>query len=47
MIVEEANDYLIKALTDLSEKEIMELSNESYQEILEECKKIQNPPQKN
>ena len=46
MILEEANDYLIKSLTDLSDEEIMWLSNETYQEILSECKKIQNPPKK-
>ena len=46
MVLEEANDYLIKSLTELTDDEIMWLSNETYQEILAECKKIQTPPQK-
>ena len=46
MVLEEANDYLIKALTDLTDNEIMSLSNETYQEVLKECKNIQTPPQK-
>jgi len=44
MLLEEANDYLIKSLTNLSEEEIGNLSNKDYIDLLEECKKLQNPP---
>lgn len=44
LTLEEANDYLIYSLTNLSEEEIQNLSNQDYQTILDECKKLQNPP---
>lgn len=44
LTLEEANDYLIKSLTNLSEEEVQNLTNSDYQKILDECKKIQNPP---
>lgn len=44
MVLEEANDYLVKNLTNLNEEEILNLSNADYNLILEECKKLQTPP---
>lgn len=44
MVLEEANDFLIKSLTNLTDDEINNLSNNSYLELLDECKKLQNPP---
>lgn len=44
MTLEEANDFLVKNLTDLTDEEIGNLSNADYNTILEECKKLQNPP---
>ena len=46
MTIEEANDYLVKNLTNLTEEEIQEISNADYNKVLEECKKLQTPPQK-
>lgn len=45
MTLEEANDYLVKSLTDLSDDELGALTNSDYNKVLEECKKLQNPPQ--
>lgn len=45
MTLEEANDYLVKNLTNLTEDELLNLSNQDYMKILEECKKLQTPPQ--
>lgn len=45
MVLEEANDYLVKNLTNLSDEEILQLSNADYNLLLDECKKLQNPPQ--
>lgn len=44
LTLEEANDYLINALTNLSEEEIWNLENSDYVKILGECKKLQTPP---
>lgn len=46
LVLEEANDYLIRELTWLTADEVLELSHDKYNEILSECKKLQNPPQK-
>lgn len=46
MTLEEANDYLIKALTELTDDEVLSLSNKEYQDLLKECQNIQNPPKK-
>lgn len=45
MTLEEANDYLVKNLTNLTDEEILNLSNQDYTKILDECKKLQTPPQ--
>lgn len=45
MVLEEANDFLVKSLTNLTDEELLELSNNDYNKILEECKKLQTPPQ--
>lgn len=44
MVLEEANDFLVKSLTNLTEEEINSLSIKDYSEVLDECKKLQNPP---
>lgn len=44
MTLEEANDFLVKNLTNLQDEEIGSLSNADYNKILDECKKLQNPP---
>lgn len=44
MVLEEANDFLVKSLTNLTDDEINSLSNKDYIDLLEECKKLQNPP---
>jgi hypothetical protein len=46
MTLEEANDFLVKNLTNLTDEEIGNLSNADYNAILDECKKLQNPPTK-
>lgn len=45
MTLEEANDYLVKNLTNLTDEELLNLSNQDYTKILDECKKLQLPPQ--
>ena len=45
MTLEEANDFLVKSLTDLTEEEIWALTNSDYSKVLDECKALQNPPQ--
>lgn len=46
MTLEEANDFLVKSLTNLTDEEIGNLSNADYNAILDECKKLQTPPTK-
>ena len=46
LVLEEANDYIIKELTWLTADEVDDLSQETYNKVLAECKKLQNPPQK-
>lgn len=45
MTLEEANDYLVKSLTNLTDEELLNLSNQDYTKILDKCKELQNPPQ--
>lgn len=40
--IQKANDYVIKAMTNLTEQEIDELSASDYNKILEEVNKIKN-----
>ncbi len=44
IVLEEANDYLVKSLTNLTDEEVQQLSITDYQTILDECKKLQTPP---
>lgn len=44
LLLEEANDYLVENLTNLTKEEILALSNNDYQKVLDECRKLQNPP---
>lgn len=45
LVLDEANDYLVKELTWLTADEVLSLTNDTYNELLVECKKLQNPPQ--
>ena len=41
--VQDANDYLVKAMTNLNEEQISELSIDDYNKILAEIEKIKIP----
>ena len=40
--IQEANDYLVRQMTGMSEDEVLNLNNEDYDTILEEINKIKN-----
>ena len=42
MNIQEANDYLVRQMTGMSEDEVLNLNNEDYDTILEEINKIKN-----
>ena len=42
MNIQEANDYLVKAMTGLTDDEVLNLENSDYDKILEEINKIKN-----
>ena len=42
MNIQDANDYLVKAMTGMTEDEVMNLENDEYDKILEEINKIKN-----
>ena len=41
--IQDANDYLVKAMTNLNEEQIAQLSIEDYNKILAEIEKIKIP----
>lgn len=41
--VQDANDYIVKAMTNLNEEQIANLSIEDYNKIIEEIEKIKIP----
>jgi hypothetical protein len=41
--VQDANDYLVKAMTNLNEEQIAQLSINDYNDILAEIEKIKIP----
>ena len=41
--IQDANDYLVKAMTNLNEEQIAELSIDDYNKILAEIEKIKIP----
>lgn len=41
--IQDANDYLVKAMTNLNEEQISELSIDDYNKILAEIEKIKIP----
>lgn len=41
--IQDANDYLVKAMTNLSDEQIANLSIDDYNKILEEIEKIKIP----
>lgn len=41
--IQDANDYLVKAMTNLNEEQIAQLSIDDYNKILEEIEKIKIP----
>ena len=46
LVLEEANDYIIKELTWLTADEVDDLAQGTYNKLLVECNKLKNPPQK-
>lgn len=45
--VQNANDYLVKAMSNLTEEEIGELANSDYQDILQMIMEVKDPLLKN
>jgi hypothetical protein len=41
--IQDANDYLVKAMTNLSDEQIAQLSIDDYNKILAEIEKIKIP----
>ena len=41
--IQDANDYLVKAMTNLNEEQIAQLSIDDYNKILAEIEKIKIP----